>query len=492
MKSNQRRHEKNAATKVWSGRFDGQTSSLMEEFSSSLPIDRAMWREDLAVNSAWAGALRRASLITKQEEQKILRALAQIEKQFANERFSFLPGDEDIHVAIERRLTELAGPAGAKIHTGRSRNDQVTTDFRLYLKRQIGELQNALCEAIKAAVEQANANIEIIMPGYTHTQQAQPLRLSHYLLSLFQALRRHHHQLADALVRLDEMPLGCGALAGSAFPIDRQRLGRELGFSRVAENSVDATGSRDFCTEIVFVCASISNTLSRYAGDFILWASQEFGFLDPGETFATGSSMMPNKKNPDAFELIRGKAADVSGKLSTILTLQKGTPVTYSRDLQEDKRTTFEAMATTHSSLLVFAGALASSRFRIEKIRAALDTAMLATDVADCLVRKGVPFRDAHRVVGNAVRHAETIGWKLHELPLAFWQTLSPLFGENIHDFFDFEKSVERRNAIGGTSRASVILQLQAAKDWLLENCCSVTLQRPSVKKKKANDRKTS
>jgi argininosuccinate lyase len=440
---------------------------LMEEFSSSLPVDRLMWREDVAVNRAWAGALRRASLLSSGEERKIQRVLSQIEKEFEREKFDFLPSDEDIHVAIERRLTELAGPAGAKIHTGRSRNDQVTTDFRLYLKRRVGELQNALCEAINAGVEQAEKNTEIIMPGYTHTQQAQPLRLSQYLLSLFQVLRRHHRQLAGALDRLDEMPLGSGALAGSAFSIDRQRLARELGFSRVAENSVDATGSRDFCTEIVFVCASISITLSRYAGDFILWASQEFGFLDPGETFATGSSMMPNKKNPDAFELIRGKAAEAIGKLSAILSLQKGTPVTYSRDLQEDKRITFEALATTHSCLLVFAGALASSRFRIEKIRAALDTAMLATDVADYLVRKGVPFRDAHRVVGNAVRHAETIGWKLHELPLAFWQTLSPLFDESIQDCFDFEKSVERRNAIGGTSHASVARQLQAARRWL-------------------------
>jgi len=458
----------------------------MEEFSASLPIDRVMWREDLAVNHAWAGALRRASLLTSSEESKIQRALAQIEKEFATEEFSFLPGDEDIHVAIERRLTEFVGPAGAKIHTGRSRNDQVTTDFRLYLKRRIGELQRALCEAINSSVEQAEKNVEIIMPGYTHTQQAQPLRLSHYLLSLFQALRRHHRQLAEAFDRLDEMPLGCGALAGSAFPIDRQRLARELGFSRVAENSVDATGSRDFCTEIVFVCASISIALSRYAGDFILWASQEFGFLDPGETFATGSSMMPNKKNPDAFELIRGKAAEVIGKLSAILSLQKGTPVTYSRDLQEDKRITLEALATTHSCLPVFAGALASSRFRVEKIHAALDTAMLATDVADHLVRKGVPFRDAHRVVGNAVRHAETIGWRLHELPLAFWQTLSPLFDESTQDCFDFEKSVERRNVIGGTSRASVLRQLQSATRWLQQQQRgSVTSKKATVGKKK-------
>jgi argininosuccinate lyase len=233
---------------------------------------------------------------------------------------------------------------------------------------------------------------------------------------------------------------------------------------------VDATGSREFCSEIVFVCASICTTLSRYAGDFILWASQEFGFLDPGETFATGSSMMPNKKNPDAFELIRGKTASAIGALSAILTLQKGTPVTYSRDLQDDKKITFEALATTHSCLRVFAGALESSRFRPEKINAALDTAMLATDVADYLVRKGVPFRDAHRVVAHAVRHAETIGWKLHELPLAFWRSLSPLFDERIQSCFDFVASVERRNVFSGTSRSSVLRQLRAARQWLQKN----------------------
>lgn len=484
MKADRRRHRKRATAKVWSGRFDGQTSSLMEKFSTSLNVDRFMWREDIRVNRAWAGALRGAMLLTSSEENRIQRCLNRIEKELDRGKFVFLPSDEDIHTAVERRLTEIAGTAGAKIHTGRSRNDQVATDIRMYLKSRSHELQGALCETITACIDQAHTNIDVVMPGYTHTQQAQPLRLSHYLLSLFQILRRHHRQLADALDHLDEMPLGSGALAGTAFPIDRWRLAEQLGFSRITENSVDATGSRDFCSEVTFVCAAICTTLSRYAGDFILWASQEFGFLDPGETFATGSSMMPNKKNPDAFELIRGKGASVIGGLAAILTLQKGTPVSYSRDLQEDKRIAFEALATTHSCLLVFAGAVASSRFRRDKIDAALDSAMLATDVADYLVRKGVPFRDAHRVVGNAVRHAETIGWKLHELPLAFWQTLSPLFDDSIKDCFDFVASVERRITEGGTCRASVLRQLQVARRWLQEQSLPNFSRNTPVKKK--------
>lgn len=467
MRKQQKTRRSKGVEKVWSGRFHDTPSVVMEEFSSSLDVDRLLWREDIAVNRAWARALRRAALLLTKEERQIQRALNQIEKEFVRQKFVFLPGDEDIHVAIERRLTEIAGQAGAKIHTGRSRNDQVTTDLRLYLKNQLRTLHEAICKAIESSVAQAAATIDVIMPGYTHTQQAQPVRLAHYLLSIFQALRRHHEQITQALARLDEMPLGCGALAGTAFSIDRWRLAQDLGFSRISQNSVDATGSRDFCAEIVFVCAAICTTLSRYAGDFILWASQEFGFVDPGESFATGSSMMPNKKNPDAFELIRGKAAGVIGSLAAILTLQKGSPVTYSRDLQEGKRITLEAVSVAHASLMAFAGALATCRFRPEKMRATLDSAMLATDVADYLVRKGVSFRDAHRLVANAVRHAESINWKLHELPLAFWRSLSPLFDEGIQECFDFTASVERRNAVGGTSRSSVLRQLQAARRWL-------------------------
>ncbi len=454
-------------TKVWSGRFETQTAELMEKFSRSLDVDRAMWREDLAVNRAWAKALRAAKILTAAEERAMLRALQKMEEEFRTECFQFHAGDEDIHVATERRLIELIGDIGAKIHTGRSRNDQVVTDFRLYLKRQVATLQEAMRRLVGVIIKQAEASVDFILPGYTHTQQAQPLRLAHYLLSAFFALRRLHEQVQQCLDRFDEMPLGSGAVAGTAFPINRKLLARELGFSRVMENSVDATGTRSFCSEMVFVCTDIGVTLSRYAHDFILWCSQEFGFIDPGEQFATGSSMMPNKKNPDAFELVRGKAGHLLGLLAQITSLQKGLPATYSRDLQDDKVTVFAAVQITHDCLQVFTGALATCCFRKNRMASALDSGLFATDVADYLVRKGIPFRQAHQIVARVVQHCERISYRLHELPMSFWLALHPAFDESVKQCFSAATSIERRSAIGGTARKEVLRQLQQAKAWL-------------------------
>jgi argininosuccinate lyase len=465
---------KQSAAKVWSGRFSSGPAELMERFSRSIEIDGAMWQEDIAVNRAWAKALRAIKILTVTEESKIQRGLRAIEKEFRGQQFQFLPQDEDIHVAIERRLTELIGDAGAKIHTGRSRNDQVVTDFRLHLKKRCGELQTAIRHLIAAVIEQAEASQELILPGYTHTQQAQPIRLAHYLLSLFFAMRRHAEQLQQFVKSIDELPLGCGAVAGTAFPIDRQMLAKELAFARVMENSIDATGTRNFCSEITFICADICTTLSRYCHDFILWSTQEFGFVDPGEKFATGSSMMPNKKNPDAFELVRGKAGVAIGLLTSIMALQKGIPASYSRDLQEDKKIVFDTLQTAHDSLEVFAGALATCRFCAEKMNAAIDSSLFATDLADYLVRKGIPFRQAHSIVGQAVQHAERVAFRLHELPLHFWKALHPAFDAEVINCFDAGASVERRNAIGGTARESVRHQLEKAKRWLQENKAKV------------------
>lgn len=466
----QAKADKGTSTKVWAGRFTSGPAELMEKFSRSIDIDGRLWREDIRVNQAWATALRAAGILSAAEEKRIQNGLQRIAEEFRANRFRFRPQDEDIHVAIERRLTELSGDAGAKIHTGRSRNDQVVTDFRLYLKRNTRELQSALCTCVTAIVQQAEASQEIILPSYTHTQQAQPVRLAHYLLSAFEALRRHHQQLQEFLQRVDELPLGAGAVAGTAFAIDRRLLAAELGFGRIAANSIDATGSRSFCNEITFVCADLGTTLSRYAHDFILWSTQEFGFLDPGEKFATGSSMMPNKKNPDAFELVRGKAGVLIGLLAAMLTLQKGTPVTYNRDLQEDKKIVFEALQTAQDCLEVFAGALATSRFRPEKMKAALDSSLFATDIADYLVRKGVPFRKAHHLVARAVQQAEHERRELHELPLPYWQKLHSSFGDDVSNCFDARASVERRNAIGGTALAQAKRQLREAKKWLVRN----------------------
>ncbi len=453
--------------KVWSGRFSSGPAELMERFSRSIDLDGKMWREDLAVNRAWAQALREAGLLTVAEEKKIQRGLRAIKKEFRLSRFVFLPEDEDIHVAMERRLTELIGATGAKIHTGRSRNDQVVTDFRLYLKRRVPELQAVLRALVEALIAHAEATQAIILPAYTHTQQAQPIRLAHYLLSLCFALQRHDEQLRQFVERIDEMPLGCGAVAGTAFPIDRKKLAAALGFKRVMQNAIDATGTRSFCGEIVFICSDIGTTLSRYAHDFILWSTQEFGFIDLGEKFATGSSMMPNKKNPDAFELVRGKAGTLLGLLTGMMALQKGIPATYSRDLQEDKRLVFEALQCAEDCLLVFAGALETLRFRAGNMFARLDSALFATDIADDLVRKGVPFRKAHELVAHAVQEAERRACGLHELPMSFWRTLYPEFDESLNACFQAEASVERRNAIGGTSLRQVTAQIRQAKSWL-------------------------
>jgi argininosuccinate lyase len=461
------RYSPHQRAKVWGGRFSTGPAELMEKFSRSIDIDGMMWQEDLAVNRAWAKALRAAKILTAGDEQKIQRGLRKIEAEFARAQFKFLPGDEDIHVAIERRLTELAGEAGAKIHTGRSRNDQVVTDFRLYLKKRCDELQSAIHNLAGVIVEQAESAQDFILPGYTHTQQAQPIRLAHYLLSAIAALQRHGGQLAQFADHIDELPLGCGSVAGTAFRIDRELLAKALGFARIMQNSIDATGTRSFCSEVVFICADISTTLSRYCHDLILWSAQEFGFIDPGEKFATGSSMMPNKKNPDAFELVRGKAGVVIGLLTSIMTLQKGVPVSYSRDLQEDKKIVFEALQTTRDCLQVFAGALATCRFRANKMESAIDSSLFATDIADYLVRKGIPFRQAHSIVGQAVQHAEKVAFRLHELPLSFWKALHPAFDDEVMKCFDASVSVERRNAIGGTAGASVQHQLAEAKSWL-------------------------
>lgn len=434
----------------------------MEAFSRSVDIDRHLWQEEVAVDRAWAAALRRAGVLTLAEERRLRRALRRVENEFRHDEFVFEPSDEDIHVAVERRLTELAGEAGRKIHTGRSRNDQVVTELRLWLMRRTDVLSAAVVGLAAAVVEQSSRTIDLIVPAYTHNQQAQPIRMAHYLLSLFWAMARHHDQLAAYRHRVDECPLGCGAVAGTTFAIDRQALARELGFTRVSPNSVDATGNRSFASEIAFVCADTCTTLSRYSADFIVWCSTEFGLLDPGEQFTTGSSMMPNKQNPDAFELVRGKAARVHGALATLLCLQKGIPATYVRDLQEDKPPVMEAVETTVSCLRVFAAALATACFQTRP----LDPGLCATDVADALTRKGIAFRDAHACVGEAVRRAGERGVSLDALPSQERRRLLGSAGAGELPL-DPAASVELRQATGGTARKNVTSQIRRARNWL-------------------------
>jgi argininosuccinate lyase len=450
--------------KPWSGRFTKATDSDFDAFGRSIEIDRRLWREDIAVNRAWAKALARVGIYTKKELKQVLAGLDAIQSEFERDTFTSLSGDEDIHMAIERRLTEIAGDAGARIHTGRSRNDQVMTDVRLYLKRVLPELDEEIRSLQRVLVHRAEEHLDTVMPGYTHLQQAQPVLLCHYLLSLFWPLQRDRQRIHQAAERADALPLGSGALAGSAFPVDRHALARELGFSRISENSIDAVSDRDVLIETVQAAALVMLHLSRHAEDLILWSSSEFGFVELSDTFSTGSSMMPQKKNPDSLELIRGKTARVLGHVTTLQALLKGLPLTYARDLQEDKPALFDALDTTAASVRIFTGVLREATFHRERMRQALDDLLLATDLADYLTRKGLPFRQAHRVVGAIVRQAEQSGTPLSHMPLEALRNHSQLFEEDVRQALTVEASLRARNLPGGTGPEAVREQLVRAR----------------------------
>ncbi len=380
---------------------------------------------------------------------------------------SLLPkSDEDIHTAVERRLGELIGPLAGKLHTGRSRNDQVATDFRLWMLDTLPELDSAIVGLQSTLVRLAEKHLSTLMPGYTHLQRAQPVTLSHWLLSHFWALNRDRERLSDLRDRVAILPLGCGALAGTAFPVDRTALSDALGFDAPAPNSLDAVSDRDFAAEYLFCAAMTGVHLSKLAENVILFSTAEFGFFELSDAFSTGSSLMPQKKNPDIFELARGKAGTLIGLLTGILATLKGLPSTYDKDLQEDKVPVFQATDILLAILPVLAGALETMTVNEKRMSDAIDASMLATDVADYLVRKGVPFREAHQMVGNAVRAAAEKSVSLDQLSLNDWQALGP-FEANVKDVFDPLKSVEARNATGGTSPRAVKEQLIKAKSLL-------------------------
>lgn len=450
--------------KVWAGRFANHTDPLMHAFSRSVEIDRELWREDLAVNHAWAEGLFDAGILSVREYENVITALHKIEAEFADGSFVFLEEDEDIHVAIERRLTEICGESGAKIHSGRSRNDQVTTDTRLYLKRKVGQWAAALIALQESILAAADKHRDVIIPGYTHLQQAQPIRLSYYFMALFWNVQRTLSRLDDYGKRLDVLPLGCGALAGSGLKIDRKKLAARLGFKHVAENCLDATGSRDFCSELLFIIAAFFTALSRFGTDLQIWGTQEFGFLEFSDAFATGSSMMPQKKNPDAIELIRGKAAGAIAAVTQLLTLEKGIPATYMRDLQEDKTTTFHYLNEVITTTKIFAGVLCSTHVRESIITQKITEGLLATDLADLLVSKNIPFRKAHEIVGEIVKNALETGQPITELWMKKW---CELFGETAEppESCTLHESVERRAVYGGTSIASLKTQIQSARE---------------------------
>ena len=455
--------------KLWGGRFKEETDTLMWQFNVSIGFDRRLCAADVRGSIAYAKALALAGLIDDVERDALVEGLEAVGAEFEAETFAFQPGDEDIHTAVERRLGELIGPVAGKLHTGRSRNDQVTTDLRLYLLDEMAFLREALIELQTAIVTKAEAHLDVVMPGYTHLQRAQPLLFSHWLMSFFWKFQRDRERLTGVVRRTLVLPLGSGALAGHPLGIDRQALAAELGFSAVTENSVDAVSDRDYVVEFLAWAALVQIHLSGLAEDIVLWASREFGFLQVGEAYSTGSSIMPQKKNPDSLELMRGKSGRVVGHLVGLLTTLKGLPSAYNKDLQEDKEAVFDVMDTLKMELPVAGGVIRTLKVDSARMAAALDDALLATDVAEYLVRRGVPFRESHHLVGQAVRRAEELGVSLKHLSLAEYQAIGPTFADDVYAVFDFQRSVEARDTEGGTAPTAVQTQIERARTILAQ-----------------------
>jgi argininosuccinate lyase len=455
------------ASKLWGGRFTGATDPLMEEFNASITFDRQLWAVDIAGSQAYARALARAGIVTAAEADAIVEGLARVADEWQAGAFVIKEGDEDIHTANERRLTELIGSTAGKLHTGRSRNDQIATDVRLWLRAEIATIRHHLHDLIRVAVARAAAEIDILMPGYTHLQPAQPIRWSHWLLSRAWAWQRDAQRLDELAARVNVMPLGSGALAGNPLGIDRAALAADLEFAEITYNSLDGVSDRDFIAEFLFWGALVMVHLSQFAEDLIIYSSREFSFVKLADAYSTGSSLMPQKKNPDALELLRGKSARVMGQMTGLMTLLKGLPSSYDKDLQEDKEPLFDAVHTVGSSLQIASGVISTLEPNVAAMRAALSPEMLATDLAEYLVRKGVPFRETHHIAGAAVQMAEMQAIPLSELTLDDLLSLHHAFEEDVADVWDFEKSVDTRDAAGGTSRRAVLEQIDKLQEWL-------------------------
>ncbi len=451
-------------TKLWGGRFSGEMDPLMRQFQDSIGFDVRMWEADITGSIAYARALARSGIITKKESAQLIAGLEAVFDEFASGKFAIKEGDEDMHTAVERRLKEIAGPVAGKLHTGRSRNDQVATDNRMYCRMAIAKLHGQIAALQAALVSQAEKHVETVMPAYTHLQRAQPSTFGHWCMSYFWQFQRDRGRLNDALKRIQVSPLGAGALAGNPFKLNRLALARDLGFDSITENSLDAVADRDYMAELLFCCAMIGVHLSRLAEDMVIYSTAEFGFVTFADAYSTGSSLMPQKKNADAMELTRGKSGRLIGNLVGLLTVLKGLPMTYNKDMQEDKEGLFDSLDTLELTLTVAAGAIATLTVNPDKMRAALDPAMLATDVAEYLVRKGLPFREAHHLSGQAVALAEKKGMRLSALSRADWRGISDRFGADIDAVFNFEQSVASRDVVGGTAPKAVRAQIKAAR----------------------------
>ena len=444
--------------KLWGGRFDKAPDALFDAFQNSFAFDCRLLPYEMAVDRAWAKALYRCGILTESEMQQTLAALDKIAERAENDPVWLASSSaEDVHHFVEKALVELLGPIGWKLHTGRSRNELVATDFRLFVIGAAAEIRAGLIALIHAFVAQAKSNLKIPMAGMTHMQHAQPILLSHFLIAHAEAFSRDVIRLQNASASADACPMGSGAIAGCSFAIDRNALAKDLGFSRITANSLDAVSDRDFALDYLFALSGIATHLSRLAEDFVLFASQEFSYIILPDEYSTGSSLMPQKKNPDSWELLRGKTGRITSALFALFTTLKGLPTSYQRDLQEDKEGLFAAHDQIDDMLAVASGALVHTKFREDRLRsAASNPALLATDAADYLVRRGIPFRQAHDLVGQVLREAEKQGKPWFQLSSADFRKISPSFGEDFLPSLSVDNAIASKSAPGGTSEESV------------------------------------
>lgn len=456
--------------KLWGGRFSTKTEEMVEQFTASIPFDQRLYRYDIIGSLAHVKMLERVGIISKSEKEQIAKGLTEIMAEIESGEFNFRIEFEDIHMNIEQCLIEKVGLVGGKVHTARSRNDQIALDIRLFLRdeiklicKMIGELQNVL-------INLAEGHLDLIMPGYTHLQRAQPILLAHHLLAYFEMFMRDLDRLGDSLKRVNVLPLGSGALAGTTLPIDRHFVQEELGFDDLCHNSIDGVSDRDFIIEFQNDVALIMMHLSRFSEEVTLWASQEFGFIKLADAYCTGSSIMPQKKNPDIAELVRGKTGRVYGNLVQVLTVFKGLPLAYNKDMQEDKESLFDTIDTVKISIQLFTQMLASAQFNGEQMREATEKGFLnATDAADYLVKKGLPFRKAHEIIGKMVLHCIENKQCLEDLTQFEWQEFCPLFEEDIFEKISVDYIIQQRNSYGGTAQQQVLKQIEFAKQHLLK-----------------------
>jgi argininosuccinate lyase len=458
--------EQRESQRTWGGRFGGKPADLMTEINASIRFDKRLWREDIAASKAHAAMLREQAIIPEQDATAILQGLDQIAAEFERDGVPERVELEDIHMTVEHRLAELIGPAAGRLHTARSRNDQVATDFKLWVRGACDEAVDAIRGLQRMLVERADEHLETIMPGFTHLQVAQPVTLGHHLLAYFEMLRRDVSRFADARARMNENPLGSAALAGTSFPIDRERTTDALGFDRPTGNSLDSVSDRDFAIDYLSAAAQCSLHLSRLAEELIIWASPQFGFVKLSDEFSTGSSIMPQKRNPDAAELVRGHSGRNVGALTALMVTMKGLPLAYSKDMQDDKEPVFGARDLLMLSLQALGGMIETVEFVPERMREAAAAGFsTATDLADWLVREaGVPFREAHHITGRAVKAADERGCGLAQLPLEALQAIHPRIDERMFEVLSVDASVRSRTSYGGTAPERVREQIAQAK----------------------------